>query len=859
MKRVFICIAIVLILASLFCPALAQNADKVYDVYDYDDLIAASEEINQEAAALPSGTQAPLSKIVIHNDITFGSSSSTYLLVPFLEGTRVIVEGAGAQKPVLTVDWAKHGDDSANIFYAHDADVTLRNLDFNMPGGTDRNGYCGVNGDLSTLTIENCIFRNLEYRPAAGYFYDPRSSISIIECTLVVRDCVFKDNKPAGFWFLPNACIAAMSSDVEVYRSTFEGNTSVETGSALYASDLFVTQLEPRLYVEGCTFTKNCFPGSPSVKSNATDAQIKDCTFTQNYAGTDDGELSDGAGAAAFSLCSVDIENCTFTNNETDLSGGALLFMIGTTATIKGSTISGNKSVTHGGAICIADHFSEDASLISTVSIEDTLIENNTAACFYSKDDHRGDNFAPGGGAIYVHPACEVTLGKGTVVKGNKALNLGGGGAIYASYDGVVTVNGAIIENNEGLLGGAIFLEGAGDFAGEQGSHEDGQAPKSYGTGAVMTLTDGRIAGNTARENGGAVYLGGSTYANKTEYAGAAMTMSGGVITDNLSKDAGGAIYLQADTQGRTAAKFTMTGGAIYHNVAGENGNESTGAKDAGAEIFSEGGNTSLSVISAVALSQYLHDEANAFVPDEDRTLWFTDWYDDYSDQDVDYGKSDSRKGTGAHTGRYMSSLVIDRMVYTPVSGDEAYRALILGCETSLTLTKTTESKKPLLYTFRITFPNLPSLSRGGRLYPVSVTSNVECDAFVTLPGGKLCVSLDNSKSVLLKMPAQDVFKIGSLPPGTEFTIVETDNVDPSKTDISAEDYGTFDKDTLVKTATGSTRTFYLAGNPPAHVVYHDVPVPLLPATGDQSALPALCAVLALCGGALFLLRRRRA
>ena len=44
-------------------------------------------------------------------------------------------------------------------------------------------------------------------------------------------------------------------------------------------------------------------------------------------------------------------------------------------------------------------------------------------------------------------------------------------------------------------------------------------------------------------------------------------------------------------------------------------------------------------------------------LPEKDRSVWFTSWYDDYSDLDTEFGKADpSTWQTGRHTGRYMSS-----------------------------------------------------------------------------------------------------------------------------------------------------------------------------------------------------------
>ena len=105
--------------------------------------------------------------------------------------------------------------------------------------------------------------------------------------------------------------------------------------------------------------------------------------------------------------------------------------------------------------------------------------------------------------------------------------------------------------------------------------------------------------------------------------------MSGGVITGNTARDAGGGVYLENDLENGApnAGRFLMTDGALYGNIAGENGNTSTGAQDAGADLYAEGEKTGVTLPTAESITAYIQDGSHLYVPDADRTLWFTNWY----------------------------------------------------------------------------------------------------------------------------------------------------------------------------------------------------------------------------------------
>lgn len=858
LKKIFLTSMMML----LVCTAAAAEEVKTFEVTTLQQLAEAVEEINAAAAATPEEQTAPLCRVRILSDLTGDGTMVGGVMMSFQERVRVIVEGVGSKAPVLTMDYTalKHKY-TAFIEAGEGAWISVSNLIVDFKGSTNALGAAGVVGADAQVSITGCTFRNLE-DCYDGWWTYVRCPVSAMEGSVSVKDCVFEDNHSFNF-FPGSGCVSIYGADVTIEGSTFRNNGYENA----YGSCINVMGVQNNLDVKGCTFTGNAYPQSPCIAAAGVSATVTGCTFTSNtspHSKTDARYTSDGAGAVKFSQSDVCIDDCTFSQNTTDLSGGAMLLMYGTSAKITNSAFTGNEAVTHGGAICVADFFSENEEDISTLTVENTTFTGNIAKCLYDKDDHRGDNYAPGGGAIYVHPACKLTLGEGTVLTQNEAQNYGNGGALYASYDGMVIIDGAVMENNKAAAhGGAVYLEGAGDFAGEQGSHDDPNAapPKSYGKGAVLTMNDGLITGNHAGLSGGAVYAAGQTMANQTEYRGAQFIMKGGVITANQADDMGGGVYVQANEEGEQAGEFIMTGGAVYFNVAGENGNTSTGAADAGAEVYCEGGNAAISVVSAADITRYIQNPANAFVPAKDRQVWFTNWYDDYSDQCPTYGKGAGKQGTGVNTGRYMSSLTIDRMVYHPHANDSAYNALILDRETQLKLhkqEKNASEMKGQYFVFEITLPSLPPTELAGKLYPVTFTQNVICPSVSTLPDGRPAIDLSSGK-VTLFMKSGDNLEIGGLPAGTQFKIVETDHAGLPDVDISSGNVVTPDINLPKYVIIGSTVTSWNGGRTRSDVFYHNNVNDLVPSTGDSSRPLLWTALLCLSAAGLLTLRRKKA
>ena len=547
-----------------------------------------------------------------------------------------------------------------------------------------------------------------------------------------------------------------------------------------------------------------------------------------------EGEKSGEGGGAitAHQHAQVIMNDGVVKGNFSDLSGGAIQLFNECTMEMYGGVIAKNTAESHGGAICVAADFSAGENGNpddSVLYMYGGTIQDNIAKSTWLVEDHDDDPYAPGGGGIFLHGNCQLYLYgptdqySGARITGNETGKESCGGGVYGCFGSTILMNGGWIENNTAAhSGGGVYLDGVGSY---EGYTHNFDTDDSYGTGARFRMYDGRIAGNTAKENGGGIYLSGENTISETQdgplqnplvFRGAVYAMSGGVITDNTAWNAGGGVYVESTTdQGEQAATFVMTDGALYFNVAGEKDgqpdNTSPGAEDAGAELYAQGEKSQFTVPAAEAITAYIQDSTHTYVPDEDRAVWFTSWYDDYSDQDQKYGKGDPQtRQTARHTGRYMTSKTLDRMVYTPQSDDRGRRALILDRTTSLLLKKQTAGESVVpgeTYTFRITVENLPDIAVAGERYPAVLDASVPNTAVGQLPGGQqyLIFAADGSAQVQLK--AGDTLQISGLPAGAIFHIVETDAGSAAAFAASAENTDSFLMDSASRAVSGVTQS----------------------------------------------------
>ncbi len=186
----------------------------------------------------------------------------------------------------------------------------------------------------------------------------------------------------------------------------------------------------------------------------------------------------------------------------------------------------------------------------------------------------------------------QLTIEDGTVLQNNGAGTPGpldsisrgnyDGGAVYANGGSVTMTGGQIRGNTSEYLGGGVSINGGsfemtGGEISENESHCGGGV--SVVRGGEMLLSSGQIADNKAMIGGG-ICVGGRTTAESTGQS--ELTMKGGAISGNTAKSNGGGIYVQMNSVA------TVTAGEIV-------GNQTTNEQDLptshrGAGIYVNGG-----------------------------------------------------------------------------------------------------------------------------------------------------------------------------------------------------------------------------------------------------------------------------
>ena len=186
------------------------------------------------------------------------------------------------------------------------------------------------------------------------------------------------------------------------------------------------------------------------------------------------------------------------------------------------------------------------------------------------------------------------------------------GGAVYMEDNyGEVTIDGGIIKNATGTLGGAIYMSN-GTFSMSNGTLggetiDDANVADSHGGalymgGGSFEMSGGSIKYNKATHNGGGIYLAngsvsftnGNLNGNEATtgfggglyLGGGSMSVSGADIKGNRAYSQGGGVHVESGS-------FTMTGGTIGGTIA--DGNYTTGEGSMGGGLYMGGGTANIS------------------------------------------------------------------------------------------------------------------------------------------------------------------------------------------------------------------------------------------------------------------------
>jgi len=336
--------------------------------------------------------------------------------------------------------------------------------------------------------------------------------------------------------------ISVSSSRLEMYEGItiqgYEGTAAIR----LYSNSEF--------YMHGGTITGNkrgVFVGGNS------NFYMSGGYITKNIleGGSGGGVYVEGSGAI------FEMSGGTIEENKANNGGGVYVSGSGATFTMTtGGIITKNNAATSGGGVFI------NGGTFTMIEDGIGIITKNEAS-------------QKGGGVVVTGATGVFNLHSGTI---SFNRSLGAGGGIHISGGNTYIHDGLITENTSGTgsaltggSGGGINMEGgtvlmSGGSITENKSNNGGGVNVSDGS---FTMEEGgEISGNTARNNGGGVWIGGVT-SNRGSFI-----MTSGEISSNTAENNGGGVWsgggIVEMRDGKIAGNRAVNGGGIYVGIQGD-------------------------------------------------------------------------------------------------------------------------------------------------------------------------------------------------------------------------------------------------------------------------------------------------
>ncbi|MBR2354660.1 MAG: hypothetical protein IKA76_09185, partial [Clostridia bacterium] len=382
-------------------------------------------------------------------------------------------------------------------------------------------------------------------------------------------------------------------------NALFEGNHAGNKGGAIYATTAGSKVKISATETAQPMFLKNTAGGNGGAIYCYTDvdADIDYAIFRENTSAS----TTYGGGAFYSSGANVSLKNVLFDGNTSDFNGGAIALYSSSEATFENVNFLRNGADNLGGALYINK---------STLGLKNIFAENNAAlrgGAFYCTSGaevistegqvtFESNTAIERGGAVYLSKSTfdikdlYVAYNKAGMDEATRVEDQSFGGAFGVYTTSTVTIGSLTAESNTSYdKGGVMYISGStvtvngGEVFGNASANANGGAFSVHSDGA-LTLNDVSVHDNTAKKNGGAIYVNAATLngagsifaANKcgaTDQGGGAMyltdatvKMSNLTLNGNESPNNGGAIYTAE------GSNVTLTGVNAYGNTAGKTG-----------------------------------------------------------------------------------------------------------------------------------------------------------------------------------------------------------------------------------------------------------------------------------------------
>lgn len=365
--------------------------------------------------------------------------------------------------------------------------------------GEDNVRVFAVNQNGIDVTLKNLTIENGSASIGAGVKFDDGS--------LTIDNCTFNGNKATSTTGTSRggAIYAGSGTDnLTITGSHFNGNQAISTDNGSSSDALGGAIDVASLYIETLTITDSHFNG--------------------NQTSTINGASHGGAIRVSSSVDNVVIEDTIFAGNKivsgSGSSGGGALYTESPDNQVSDTGFVNNEGFYRGGGIFV-DNGEGTVVISDTRTLTDTFVGNTAGNAVNGNGE---------GGAIYAYDVKSVSL-NGLNFKENSADEQGG--AIYANHG--LSIDDTLLEAN---------TAGDTDSTGERGG-----AIYHYGSsGSSVTIYNSKIYSNTARGEGGGLYVG----------TAGTVTISSTEIISNSAKHGGGGI--------ETTSALNIYGGTFEEN-----------------------------------------------------------------------------------------------------------------------------------------------------------------------------------------------------------------------------------------------------------------------------------------------------
>jgi predicted outer membrane repeat protein len=177
---------------------------------------------------------------------------------------------------------------------------------------------------------------------------------------VTICGCTFANNSAGALAGAIGRTADNATQTVAIDRSTFDGNTSVDGGGALYIHNC-------DLDITASTFSNNSAPGAGAIQADSTTIDFVNDTFSGNSA------LKGLGGALSLFSNGGTIQSCTFAENHSD--GGSGLFAAaiagGTTLTIEDTIFANNTTQDCGSPMTCQDGSSSGQANLQWPTVHD--------------------------------------------------------------------------------------------------------------------------------------------------------------------------------------------------------------------------------------------------------------------------------------------------------------------------------------------------------------------------------------------------------------------------------------------------------------------------------------------------------